>query len=102
KVLTIPNGPTLEFNIEKFTLMKDICKFSNDPRISDKFFEYPALVHNLILNNIDTKTQSDKMIVTTFKNLFPLINVKNAKLSRIRRCVILNKIKDSDLIEFRH
>ncbi|KII65383.1 Suppressor of SWI4 1 [Thelohanellus kitauei] len=76
--------------------MKEISKFSNDKRISDKFFQCPAL---LLLNNFDEKVAHERAVVTMLRGLFPSINIK---IPKIRRCVIFNKIPESDLVEMRH
>jgi ribosome biogenesis protein SSF1/2 len=99
RIALTPRGPTLHFQIEKYSLCKDIIKAQKHPRGGGKEFISPPL---LVMNNFsrpqtaenDPKPvlkQLESLTTTMFQSMFPPISPQNTPLSSIRRIMLLNR-----------
>ncbi|EPE26852.1 hypothetical protein GLAREA_02766 [Glarea lozoyensis ATCC 20868] len=111
-----PRGPTLHFQVEKYSLCKDVRRALKHPKGGGKeYLTAPLLVMN---NFISPPTESDSqnkipkhlesLTTTVFQSLFPPINPQHTPLQSIRRVMLLNRepAKDSDdgsyILNLRH
>ncbi|CAD6446729.1 f3b7e496-553d-4a84-8953-a780357df0d7 [Sclerotinia trifoliorum] len=94
-----PRGPTLHFNVEKYSLCKDVRKALKHPKGGGKEYTTPPL---LVMNNFispASESSSDKKIprhlesltTTIFQSLFPPISPNITPLTSIRRVMLLNR-----------
>lgn len=99
RILRAPRGPTLTFRVNKYALSKDVQASSRRPTPPGSEFVTPPL---LVLNNFGGEERQVKLMVATFQNLFPPIQVQSMKLSQARRIVLLNYNSNSGTIDWRH
>lgn len=102
---SMPRGPTISFKILEYSLCKDVSRIQKTPKSisasSHEFTNPPLLVINGFTNPKDS-TPEEKLVVTMFQNMFPPISPLNTKVGTIRRVLLLNKDKETGLIELRH
>lgn len=99
RILRAPRGPTLTFRVNKYALSKDVQASSRRPAPPGSEFVTPPL---LVLNNFGGEERQIKLLVATFQNLFPPIQVQSMKLSQARRIVLLNYNSATGTIDWRH
>lgn len=99
RILRAPRGPTLTFRVNKYALSKDVQASSRRPSPPGSEFVTPPL---LVLNNFGGEERQMKLLVATFQNLFPPIQVQSMKLSQARRIVLLNYNSATGTIDWRH
>ena len=99
-----PEGPTLYFRVQRFSLNKHIKGLQKRP-----ISLTPAITNNppIVVTNNFGDHQVDphiKLMRITFQNIFPAINVSQVKLKDCRRVVLFNKIDQADgsVVEVRH
>ncbi len=85
--------------MNKYALSKDVQASSRRPTPPGSEFVTPPL---LVLNNFGGEERQIKLMVATFQNLFPPIQVQSMKLSQARRIVLLNYNSASGTIDWRH
>ncbi|TGO36272.1 hypothetical protein BHYA_0130g00220 [Botrytis hyacinthi] len=94
-----PRGPTLHFNVEKYSLCKDVRKALKHPKGGGKEYTTPPL---LVMNNfISPASESssenkipkhlESLTTTIFQSLFPPISPNVTPLTSIRRVMLLNR-----------
>lgn len=105
RLSSMPHGPTISFKILEYSLQKDINKFMKTPKsLAKSAPEYaspPLLVMNGFKNPKDAEPQ-EKLIITAFQNMFPAINPTETKVNTIKRVLLLNKDKETGIIDLRH
>ncbi|KAK4750368.1 hypothetical protein SAY87_027817 [Trapa incisa] len=99
KVARTPQGPTLTFKINEYSLASDVAQSQLRPRCPKDLFKNPPLI---VLSGFGTGEQHLKLTTIMFQNIFPAIDVNTVKLSSCQRIVLLNYNKDTKLIDFRH
>ena len=115
RIALTPRGPTLHFQVEKYSLCKDIAKAQKHPRGGGKEYSTPPL---LVMNNFTTyqtssnaETQEpvikqlESLTTTIFQSMFPPISPQNTPLSSIRRIMLLNRETTEDgtyVLSLRH
>lgn len=99
RLARLPKGPTLNFKVVKYSLVKDVVSALKKHRMHEQQFTHHPL---LILNNFGSNGMHIKLMATMFQNMFPSINVHKVNLNNIKRCVLLNYNTESEEIEFRH
>lgn len=72
RILKLPRGPTLTFQIKEYSLVKDIVSSQKKPLMYEKLFTHHPL---LVLNNFSGEGMHFKLMATMFQNMFPSINV---------------------------
>ena len=96
-----PEGPTLHFRVQKFSLSKHIKALQKRPvSYTSGLLANPPVV---VTNNFGDASKPDsgrvephvKLIRITFQNMFPAINVATVKLAECRRVVLFNLVPDS-------
>ncbi|XP_062966953.1 suppressor of SWI4 1 homolog isoform X1 [Cynocephalus volans] len=99
KLMRLPGGPTLTFQIKKYTLVRDVVSSLRRHRMHEQQFAHPPL---LVLNSFGHHGMHVKLMATMFQNLFPSINVHKVNLNTIKRCLLINYNPDSQELDFRH
>ncbi|XP_062871216.1 suppressor of SWI4 1 homolog [Trichomycterus rosablanca] len=99
KLARLPKGPTLHFQVTKYSLIKDIVSSLKRHRMHEQQFTHHPL---LVLNNFGLEGMHIKLMATMFQNMFPSINVHKVSLNNIKRCVLVNYDPATQEIEFRH
>lgn len=107
-----PRGPTLHFQIEKYSLCKDIIKAQRRSKGGLKEHTSPPL---LVMNNFTTsssetdpdhiKKQLESLTTTIFQSIFPPISPQTTPLSSIKRIMLLNRELGQDgvfVLNLRH
>jgi ribosome biogenesis protein SSF1/2 len=97
----LPKGPTLYFNIEEFTLTKDLMNFGASDRelhFSSIDSIVPAVV---ILNQFNQDQDHVKLVGTTLQNMFPAVNLKKFDYKNAKRVVLFDYNPETDLIQMR-
>jgi ribosome biogenesis protein SSF1/2 len=97
RVALTPRGPTLHFQVEKYSLCKDVTKAQKRPRGGGKEYQTAPL---LVMNNMKTpqdaspdpvRKQLEDLTTTIFQNMFPQISPQRTPLSSIHRIMLLNR-----------
>ncbi|PWN49660.1 Brix-domain-containing protein [Violaceomyces palustris] len=99
RIARCPRGPTVTFRVNKYALTRDILAAARRPRAPGNEFTTPPL---LVLNNFGGEEKHIKLLVATFQNLFPPIQVQTMRLSQARRIVLLNYNSATKTIDWRH
>ncbi|XP_051011924.1 suppressor of SWI4 1 homolog [Acomys russatus] len=99
KLMRLPGGPTLTFQINKYTLVRDVVSSLRRHRMHEQQFNHPPL---LVLNSFGSQGMHIKLMTTMFQNLFPSINVHTVNLNTIKRCLLINYNPESQELDFRH
>ncbi|PON63293.1 Brix domain containing protein [Parasponia andersonii] len=99
RVARTPQGPTLAFKIQEYSLAVDVAKSQLRPRCPQDLFKNPPLI---VLSGFGTGDQHLKLTTIMFQNIFPAIDINTVKLASCQRIVLLNYNKDTKLIDFRH
>ncbi|KAF2464755.1 Brix-domain-containing protein [Lindgomyces ingoldianus] len=96
-----PQGPTLHFRVEKYSLCKDIMKSMKHPRAgANDFHVAPLLVmNNFITSDADRELMGDaappkhleKLVTDMFQGLFPPIQPHTTPLQTIKRVLLLSR-----------
>lgn len=97
RLAVTPRGPTLHFQIENYSLCRDVERALKRPRSGGQDHKTPPL---LVMNNFSSPdaTEDSKvpkrletLTTTIFQSLFPPINPQATPLSSIRRVMLLNR-----------
>ncbi|CBZ53601.1 hypothetical protein NCLIV_033880 [Neospora caninum Liverpool] len=110
KVAQLPNGPTLTFQVSKFTLMKDVRKAAGLKARNDaRDFRSPALLlfsgggagdkrTKKKAENLDDAARAslgphdvELLVTKMMKNVFPAIDVQTVPLSECRRVALYRR-----------
>lgn len=94
-----PQGPTLTFKIQEYSLATDVAQSQLRPRCPQDLFKNSPLI---VLSGFGTGDQHLKLTTIMFQNIFPAIDINTVKLASCQRIVLLNYNKDTKLIDFRH
>lgn len=99
RMIRIPQGPTLTFRVEGYSLMRDVVQSQKRPHSPGVEFQNSPL---LVLNNFSGKEEEKQLMSAMFIHMFPSIDVKNIKLAACRRVVLIHLDPETNLISFRH
>ncbi|KAH3676359.1 hypothetical protein WICMUC_001990 [Wickerhamomyces mucosus] len=98
-------GPTITFKVENYSLCKDVNRILRNPKSTTKdskeYLNPPLLVLNGFSNPAKAEPH-EKLLITTFQNLFPPIQPQSTKLSSVRRVLMINKDQETGQIDLRH
>ncbi|KAF2731766.1 Brix-domain-containing protein [Polyplosphaeria fusca] len=96
-----PQGPTLHFRVEKYSLCKDVTRSMKHPRAgSNDFLMAPLLVMNSFLTpdaereklgDLAPPRHLEKLVADMFQGLFPPIQPHTTPLQSIKRVLLLNR-----------
>lgn len=98
-------GPTITFKVENYSLCKDVRRILKHPKSTtkdSKDFLHPPL---LVLNGFTNPQKApphEKLLITTFQNMFPPIQPHSTKVSSVKRVLMINKDPETGLIDLRH
>ncbi|RLV91586.1 Ribosome biogenesis protein SSF2 [Spathaspora sp. JA1] len=102
----MPRGPTLQFKINSYSLVKDVRKILKHPKSvgkdSKEFLAPPLLVLNGFSSSIKDTAQHEKLMITMFQNMFPPIQPQSTKVSGIKRVLMISKDPQTQEVEIRH
>lgn len=102
----MPRGPTLQFRVNNYSLIKDVSKILKHPKSvgkdSPEFLNPPLLVLNGFLNKLNEVENHEKLLITVFQNMFPPIQPQLTKVSSIKRVLMINKNAETGEIDLRH
>ncbi|KAF2267973.1 Brix-domain-containing protein [Lojkania enalia] len=97
----MPQGPTLHFRVEKYSLCKDIMKSMKHARSSANDYQMAPL---LVMNNFLTSDAEreklgdsvppkhlEKLVIDMFQGMFPPIQPHTTPLQSIKRVLLLNR-----------
>lgn len=92
RIARTPAGPTLLFNVQKFSLCRQIKAVQRRPFSSKAAMEHPPIV---VTNNFGEKDVAPhiKLMRITFQKMFPAVNVATVRLADVRRVVLFNLIQ---------
>uniref|UniRef100_A0A2K5F7F8 Brix domain-containing protein n=1 Tax=Aotus nancymaae TaxID=37293 RepID=A0A2K5F7F8_AOTNA len=99
KLMRLPGGPTLTFQVKKYSLVCDVVSSLRRHRMHEQQFAHPPL---LVLNSFGPHGMQVKLMATMFQNLFPSINVHKVNLNTMKRCLLIDYNPDSQELDFRH
>ncbi|XP_076909614.1 peter Pan-like protein [Bidens hawaiensis] len=99
RVARTPQGPTITFKIQEYSLAVDIVNSQLRPRVPKDLFKNSPLI---VMSGFGTGEQHLKLTTIMFQNIFPAIDINTVKLSSCQRIVLLNYNKETKLIDFRH
>lgn len=99
RVARTPQGPTLTFKIQEYSLAVDVARSQLRPRSPQDLFKNAPLI---VLSGFGTGEQHLKLTTIMFQNIFPAIDINTVKLSSCQRIVLLSYNKETKLIDFRH
>ncbi|CDO92338.1 unnamed protein product [Kluyveromyces dobzhanskii CBS 2104] len=107
KIARTPQGPTITFQVQDYSLGKDIKKFLKRPKSLSKedILSPPLLVLNgfhIKGNEDEEKANVEKVIVSMFQNVFPPLNPAKIQLNTIKRVFMINKDSATGEISLRH
>ncbi|CAL5867624.1 uncharacterized protein PFLUO_LOCUS1843 [Penicillium psychrofluorescens] len=97
RLAVTPRGPTLHFQVENYSLCKDVERALKRPQSGGQDHKTPPL---LVMNNFNSPdaTEDSKvpkrletLTTTIFQSLFPPINPQATPLTSIRRVMLLNR-----------
>ena len=87
RIIRVPRGPTLWFNISSYVLINDVQAALNRPISDQHLSTEPALC---VMNNFDLKQKHTQLMQKFIQNMFPTTNIPTLKLEKVRRVVIWN------------
>lgn len=92
RIARCPTGPTLTFQIQRFSLTKHVVASQKRPYYTPSLYDHPPLV---VSNNFGDATAAPhiKLMRITFQALFPAINVATLNLTDCKRVVLFNLIR---------
>lgn len=103
----LPRGPTLTYKIIDYTLRKDVIASQRKPISNPDLYLRPPLV---VMKSFNEKVTGDEehqfdqneLQTVMWQGLFPSIDVRNLKLLKMKRIVLLRLNTDTGNIDFRH
>ncbi|WWC60226.1 uncharacterized protein I303_102792 [Kwoniella dejecticola CBS 10117] len=106
RVARFPQGPTLTFRVNKYSLMKDLVNssLSNIGKSPGGEYRNPPL---LVMNSFQQPQNGPalpqlRLMSTMFQGLFPPIQVEKSALPTFRRVLLLSYSHQTGCISFRH
>lgn len=103
----LPRGPTLSYKILNYTLRRDVVASQRKPcSAPDLYLGAPLVIMKSFNRKVDGDEEHEfdqnELQTIMWQNLFPSIDVRNLKLLKMKRCVLLRLNTDSGNIDFRH
>lgn len=98
RVAKTPQGPTLSFKINEYSLASDVAQSQLRPRCPQDLFKNAPLI---VMSGFGNGGEHLKLTTTVFKNIFPAIDINTVKLASCQRIVLLNYNEETKLIDFR-
>jgi len=117
RLIRNPQGPTLWFRAESYSLSKDILASQKRPIINEELFlTAPLLVMTGFGSGQKAEEGKEKeegaggssrrrhlgLVQMVVQNMFPSIDVDAVKLSHLKRVVLVDYDEENELLDFRH
>lgn len=99
RVIRVPQGPTVHFKVDQYTLAGDLRKVQSAPRVSEEDFRTPPLV---VLDGFAGGAPHLRLMSTMFRFMFPTLSVTETPLSALRRAVFFSHDAETGLVHVRH
>lgn len=100
RIARVPQGPTLTFRVAEYSLASDVRGSQRRPvLLQDRDFEQPPL---LVMNNFVNAGNEVALMAETFRHSFPPIDVNTARLSSLRRVLLVHRDENSGNLYIRH
>lgn len=100
RIARAPQGPTITFRILQYTLSCDVRAIQRRPlALEDSHFEQPPV---LVLNNFKDGDSHVQLMAETFRHSFPPIDVNSARLSSLKRVLLVNRDVETGQVYIRH
>ncbi|RSH94601.1 hypothetical protein EHS25_004405 [Saitozyma podzolica] len=106
RMARLPQGPTLTFRVERYSLMRDLVNSSlrSVGKAPGSEYRNPPL---LVLNNFNQQPGQPvlpqlRLMSTMFQGLFPAISVEKSALPTFRRVLLISYNPATNLISMRH
>lgn len=97
KIARVPDGPSVSFQVQGFTLAQEIRKALKIPLLPQQLLANSPLV---VMNNFHTPNL--KLVSSLIQNMFPPINVHSVRLAECRRVLLFNYHTSENIFEVRH
>lgn len=99
KFMKLFHGPTSYFDIVEYSNMGEIVNLvSSRIKFSSSIYKNPPL---LIMANMSSSPERN-LVASMFQSMFPTLNVKTIKISKIRRCLFLSYNEEDKHFYLRH
>jgi len=98
RIMKVPRGPTLWFNVRQYSLMKDVQSALSRPHADQHLTKESPLC---VMQGFSDQKKHSKLIGTFIRNMFPTTNIPSLKLDQIRRVVIWSWNDETEEVEFR-
>lgn len=100
----VPQGPTLTFRIIEYSLATDVRAMQRRPvTLQDVDSAHPPL---LVLNNFTGDAAEENgavpLMAEMFRKSFPAVQIKEAKLSNMRRVILIDRNSEDGTVRIRH
>uniref|UniRef100_A0A0N5BGU2 Brix domain-containing protein n=1 Tax=Strongyloides papillosus TaxID=174720 RepID=A0A0N5BGU2_STREA len=100
RLLKTPQGPTLQFKVDSYTLFRDVVAASKRPVVYEKLMSSTPL---LIMNGFNGSEKKElRLVESVLQNMFPELKPEKVLLRNVRRCVLFNYDEETDTISMRH
>mmetsp|Transcript_5564 Transcript_5564/g.16605 ORF Transcript_5564/g.16605 Transcript_5564/m.16605 type:complete len:457 (+) Transcript_5564:65-1435(+) len=100
RVGRFPQGPTLTFFLEAYTLARDVRSTQRRPVSLEPIdMKEPPL---LVLNNFSSGPDHVRIMATVFENMFPKLDVKSVVLTNVRRVILVDYDSETSVVSMRH
>lgn len=90
RLCKFPQGPTLYFRIEAFSLIRDICQSLSHPPTSSMIDKALLSFPILILNNFNIDNPEGKLLCSMIQGLFPSIDTEKIELHMVKRLILFH------------
>lgn len=105
RIARMSRGPTITFRVQNYSLCKDVRKIQRRPKSltgeSKEYLNPPLLVLNGFTNP-QTAPPHEKLLITTFQNMFPPIQPHSTRVGSVRRVLMIHKDSETGAIDLRH
>lgn len=94
RLVRTPQGPTLTFRLDSFSLSSDTAAAQKRPYSAGAGIWQSSPL--LVMSDFDKSVQHEVLASTMLQNLFPTFNVATAKLTACRRVLLAHKLPEEE------
>jgi Brix domain. len=84
KVVRLPHGPTLTFQVHSYSLTRDIVSAMKKQYVFEKLYQNAPLI---VLNSFSGEGLHMKLMASMFQNMFPTINITKVRNMNLRKSI---------------
>ena len=99
RIIRTAHGPTLTFRVLGYSLRSDVLSSLRRFNMAPSQFRTPPL---LIMSGFSGEGLHLPLLTTTFRAMFPAVNITAVKLSQVRRVMLMHHDAASGTITWRH